>query len=122
MAVYPFEAAMLSRDGVTLTSEALSPYLDFMANSVEELLVNFESRRLPQPEIVLGDSSELEMVPKTPAGAGFDSSLTLLEAYSMPQATRDPPVRSGVSDASSHMSGTFYSPVSVLKFLLTGCF
>lgn len=114
-AAYPFEAGMLSRDGVTLTSEAVSPYLAFLAGQIEELLVNFESRRLPQPKITLSDSSEPETVPKTPAGAGFDSSLTLPEAYSTPQATRDPPeVRSGVSDAFEHVTGSFYRQMGVL--------
>lgn len=96
--VYKVDPGMLSRDGVTLTSEAISPYLDFLAGKIEDSIQRFESRRCPQPVVTLDDSSsESAVVPTTPAGQGFDSSLTLPEQYSTPQAPRDPSgAKSGV--------------------------
>lgn len=70
---------MLSRDGQTLTSSAVNPYLDFLAEAVLTALTAFEARKV-QTEVTLDDNSN-KTVPKTPGGEGFDSSLMLPEMY-----------------------------------------
>lgn len=109
--LYKMDSSMVSRDGMTLTSEAVCPYLDFLAGEIEEILVRFDARRVPSAEIVLDDTSShstevpkvpsipsTPMVPSTPEGGGFDSSLTLPEFYATPPSNPGPSVpKSGVS-------------------------
>lgn len=85
---------MLSSDGSTLTSQAVSPYLDFLADQLMGLISGYESHLAFSGEVIDLDSNSNE-VQKTPSGQGLDSSLTLPEFYQTP--TTSSGGQSGVS-------------------------
>ena len=114
---YPLDTSMLGKDGVSLTSFVVNPYLEHLANAVREALGYFARRlQLSGVEIALDENSnegfvqsDTRLQPSTslpsvqPSSTPrdpqciFDSSLTLPEAYSTPTAASNPSgVQSGV--------------------------
>lgn len=91
---YKMDSSMLARDGASFTSSAVSPYLDSLGKTIMEALSAFEARKVPA-EIVLDDNSN-ETIPQTPAGSGFDTSLTLPEMYKTPTHPVPVEAKSGV--------------------------